>query len=165
MDEAYIRGFFALLGAFGALFFKLLYDFFKDKRERQDKYYFALLEKRFETIQKAYHLVDQIKWVINEKEKLTSLTQKVSDWYSQNCLYLPPELRKDFRSTIFDANRFDLEREDYTSEGRRTHIWDTPEMLKKRKRYMDTFDHITKGMHEKIEEHIKIYYDYMEDKK
>ena len=162
MDDVYIKGFFVVAGIIIGAVIKAIYDHFKDKRDRQDKYYFALLEKRFETIQKAYELVDEMKWVINEKEELTSLTKKVSDWYSQNCLYLPPDLRKAFLDTIFDTDRFDLERDDYYSEGRRTNKWDTPEMKEKKKLFMDTFDRITKGMHEKIEKHIKIYYDYME---
>ena len=161
MHEVYIKGFFTLLGAFSAILIKMVFDYFKDKRDRQDKYYFALLEKRFKALHEAYALVAEMRHAINptKVEQREVLDKEVSDWYNANCLYLPPELRNEFWQTVNDVNTYHLDSDDYQAQGRSSHQWKTPEMIQKKEQLDKKYKNITTGMQEKIEKHIKKYYD------
>jgi hypothetical protein len=76
-------GLFTLLGAL----VPTLFNYVNAKKERQDNYFFAMIDKRFETYSHASYLCDQLKHLIHkpddDNEKI-EITSKALEWYSQN---------------------------------------------------------------------------------
>ena len=162
MKDTVITGLFTLGGTILGFSVKFMFDFFQDKRSRRDRYYFAMLEKRFEANQKAFSLAVKLKSVIHEDEtKKYEVTKSVKEWYDNHCLYLPPTLRKDFRSVIKDVDMYGYQLEDYKATGREQG-WNTEETKKKREELNQTFRNIMQGIQDKIEAHIDIYYKLIE---
>lgn len=95
-----------------------------------------------------------------DEEKKFMLTGQVKEWYNKNCLFLPPGLRKDFRSVIFDVDMYKDLLADYKATGGEKGF-DAEETKKKRKELDKTFKSIRYGMQKKIQDHIDIYYDYI----
>ncbi|RMG23397.1 MAG: hypothetical protein D6732_24830, partial [Methanobacteriota archaeon] len=70
MKDTVITGLFTLGGTIIGFSVKFIFDYFQGKRNRKDRYYFALLEKRFEANQKAFFLTERLKSVIHEKDEI-----------------------------------------------------------------------------------------------
>lgn len=162
MKDIVITGLFTLSGSIVGFSAKFIFDYFQDKRSRRDRYYFAILEKRFEANQKAFSLVEKLKWLIHEKDEAKyKVTKEVKEWYDNYCLYLPPELRKEFRDVLHDVSFYDIQLDDYKATGFEKG-WNSEEVKKKREELNQTFKNIVKGMQDKIQAHIDIYYKYIE---
>ena len=162
MKNTVITGLFTLGGTIIGFSVKFLFDYFQDKRSRRDRYYFALLEKRFEANQRAFSLTERLKSVIHEKDEIKyKVTRNVKEWYDDYCLYLTPELRKTFHSVIHDVNMYGYQFDDYKATGREQG-WNTEETKEKREELNQTFKNIMQGMQAKIQAHIDIYYKYIE---
>jgi hypothetical protein len=56
-----------LLGTIVGFFLKATYDYFRFKSERYDRYYFALLTKRFEVYQQANYECEKLKKVVHDQ--------------------------------------------------------------------------------------------------
>jgi hypothetical protein len=70
-------------------------------REREDKYLFALIEKRFKVSQEAFQLCLQLRSIIHGKREIVNDTiSTAQQWFDSNNLYLFPTIRKDIEDTI-----------------------------------------------------------------
>ena len=93
-----------LIGTILGFILKTTYDYFRYKSERYDKYYFALLNKRFEVYQEANYECEKLKSVVHEKsDKKYDVTNFAREWYYKNSLYLSPSVRENFRKLILDV--------------------------------------------------------------
>ena len=75
------------------------------RKDRKDKYLFALIEKRFKVAQEAYQLSKQLslklKSIIGDEEKITNdIIPSARKWFDENCLYLLPTIRNDLDDII-----------------------------------------------------------------
>ena len=125
MNDKIITGIFTIGGIIIGALLTWLTNYFKEKRDRKDRYFFALLDKRVNVYQQAFVNVEKLKRVVHgDEDKRIKVVNEVRDWFNCNNLYLVPKLRKDFNNTISDVSMYYLQLEDYKSTGR-TEGWDT----------------------------------------
>lgn len=93
----------------------LAYNFYRDRREREEKYKFALYAKRLEVYQKAYYHVESLSdKLIYElsglgdpgTKNVVELCREAKDFYNSNCLYLDEQSRNKTIRAIFKIEGF-----------------------------------------------------------
>jgi len=72
------------------------------KENRQDKRRYALFEKRFEILQRAYSLLMELRWA--KPEDRGQLAYNCQVWWTENNLYLDSDPRDDFYRAYQSAN-------------------------------------------------------------
>jgi len=152
----------ALSGVIVGFILKSAYDFFIYSKDRHDKYFFALLTKRFEVYQEANSICEQLKSVIHgDDSDIIKVTTEARGWFHRNNLYLEPSLRSDFKHLIMDVQFYDNQLSDcrLTSQ----HQGDEhPETKKKETELKDTWNRIMCGTQEKIQRDLDKYFDKLE---
>ena len=151
-----------LLGTIVGFIIKTAYDFFIYSKERHDKYFFALLSKRFEVYQEANYICEKLKKVLHDKtNNKINIANNAKEWYYKNHLYLSPELRDGFRRLIFDAEFYGDQLEDFylTSADKGSK---DPETQWKRKELHDTWNNIMTGTKQKLQEDLDKYFKKIE---
>ncbi len=107
----------ALIGIIGTIVgfaLKSAYDYYIYSNDRRDKYFFALLIKRFEVYQAANAICEQLKSVVHDKtDAKLKITNEARSWFYNNNLYLSPDLRKDFRRLIMGVEFYGELLDDY----------------------------------------------------
>ncbi len=146
-----------LLGIFVTWFI----NYSKEKRDRKDRYFFAMLEQRFGVNQQAFSNVEKLKNVIHaESSEKNKVVEEVKKWFNLNNLYLEPEIRKIFRKVIHDVSSYDLHIDDWRRTGKEKG-WGAEETQKKEKEIEKTFEDIVAGIQNKIQEFTDKYYKYI----
>lgn len=132
-------------------------NYFQGRRDRKDKYFFALLEMRFAVHQQAYKICRESIPLIHghddERDKFTSEWEK---WYIENCLYISPELRTRIKKNILEFTNYPLRREDWQYTAQKG---DLIESERKADVLRTSFTKITDEILKNIENEMKIYYD------
>lgn len=152
----------ALSGVVVGFILKSAYDFFIYSKDRQDKYFFALLTKRFEVYQEANSICEQLKSVMHgDNSDIIKVTAEARGWFHRNNLYLEPSLRSDFNSLIMDVAFYDGQLNDLrlTSQYQGNKH---PETKKKETDLKDTWNRIMCGTQEKIQRDLDKYFDKLE---
>ncbi len=157
----FLTGVFTILGIAIGSFFTWWINYSKEKRDRKDRYFFALLEQRFKINQEAYAQAVKLKNVIFEENDLKDKTANgVQDWFNHNCLYLEPELREKFQSFIkkvcFHENLIDHWRSIGQTDG-----WDSPQTKKIENEIENSFKDIMQGIQQAIKVETDLYYKYL----
>lgn len=157
-----------LAGLFGTIvgfFLKATYDYFQYKSERYDKYYFALLNKRFEVYQNANYECEKIKKVVHDRsDKKYEVTNSAREWFYKNNLYLSPKLRDDFSTLIFDVDFYgdNLEEFRLTKKETGSHSENTETL---RKELLSRWDNIMGNTQLKLQNDIDKYYEILDKPK
>ena len=81
---------------------------FVAKSQREEKYNFALIEKRFEVNQACYELAERMAEVYCDEGKKLAVLQDAKEWLHQNSLYLKPSVREKFKSVMRDVGHYDI---------------------------------------------------------
>ena len=150
-------GVFTLLGAL----IPTLYNHFKNKKERHDNYFFAMIDKRFEIYSHASYLCDQLKHLIHKPDDNNEKIEKIAkarEWYSQNNLYLEPEIRKNFYSFIHEVDTYKATLEEWRLTGQQEG-WNSEQTTQKNQELKAAFHEIMRGLQNKIQSTIDTYYD------
>ena len=154
-------GFFTLFGAFIGVLIPTIYNYYNDKKERHDKYFFAMINKRFEVYSNASFLCDQLKHLIHkpdeDKEKIEK-TSEARKWFSKNSLYLEPEIRQSFFNFIHEVEIYHISLEDWRITGQEEG-WNTEQTAKKKEELNAAFHEIMVGLQNKIQGTIDTYYE------
>jgi hypothetical protein len=140
---------------------KSAYDYFIHSQDRRDKYFFALLIKRFEVYQAANSICEQLKSVVHDKTNAkVKITNEARTWFYNNNLYLSPDLRKDFRCLIMDVEFYGTQLDDYffTSQQQGN---DNKVSKKKYDELMTTWKRIMSGTQEKLQSDLEQYFKAM----
>jgi len=146
-----------ILGAF----LHWLPNWLKEKRERKDRYFFALLEKRFEANQHAFNNVEKLKSVIHkDNSERYKVVTEVKNWYNRNNLYLEPDIRQKLNKVIHETSSYDLLIENWRSTGQEKG-WDANETKEKEVELKKTFEDIMMGIQNKIQNDVNQYYKYL----
>ena len=147
-----LTGLFTLTGAIIGYFVSI----YTHHQEREDKYLFALIEKKFDIYQQAYVHSRELRSIIHEQwKKKSDVITKTDDWLEANCLYLDPEIRDDFRDIIECVHDYSTELHIYAEFKREGN---TEEALKSHQEIKTTFRKIV-GLPERIEKSIETYYE------
>ncbi len=94
-----------LLGVLIGFILKAIYDYFQSKKDRYDKYYFVLLEKRFKVYQEANYECEKLKTVVHkDNDEKWTVVQEARTWFYKHNLYISPDLRDDFFKLILDVS-------------------------------------------------------------
>lgn len=151
-----------LLGTIVGFFLKATYDYFRFKSERYDKYYFALLNKRFEVYQQANYECEKLKNIVHNKtDKKYEVTNYSREWYYRNNLYLSPSLREDFRRLILDVEFYGDNLTDFKLTSQET--GSQSEATKtKRKQLLSQWDNIMVNTQTKLQNDIDKYYEKLD---
>jgi hypothetical protein len=104
LSTAVIGGLFLLICA-GVSF---LTAWFVANSQRQEKYNFALIEKRFEVNQECYELAEKMAAVYVDEEKKSDVLRDAKGWLHQNSLYLNPNVREKFKAVMRDVGHYDI---------------------------------------------------------
>jgi len=150
-----------LFGTILGIVVKTIYDFYKYKNERKDKYMFVLLNKRFEVYQEANYYCEQLKKVVHDKtEKKSDIINNAREWFYKNNLYLSPSVREDFRRLILDVEFYGEQLNDFfkTQEDLGS---DNEETIRKKEELKATWNKIMQGTQKKIQSDIDEYYEYL----
>ena len=157
-------GLFTVIGAFIGVLIPTLYNIYKDRKERRDKYFFALIDKRFEIYNEAYYWCEQLKYLIFEPDtKIYEETRKARSWYASNNLYIEPIIRRDFFNFIKKVEMYKGQLELYKQTGREKG-WDSEEVERKENELHVSFEDIMRGIQTRIQNKIDTYYNFIEDK-
>jgi len=155
-------GLFTVLGTIVGVLVPTIYNFIKDKKERHDKYFFALIDKRFEVYNEAYYWCEQLKHLVHASDSNKfEQTRKAMDWYAKNNLYLEPILRTDFANFIREVEIYKERLEEYRQTGREKG-WDSKQRDQKRSELRASFEDIMSGIQMRIQSKIDRYYDLIE---
>lgn len=156
-------GIFTVIGAFIGVLIPTLYNIYRDRKERRDKYYFALIDKRFEIYNEAYYWCEQLKYLIFEPDtKINEETRKARSWYASNNLYLEPIIRRDFFNFIKEVEMYNDKRKLYIQTVR-DKVRDSEEENKYNELHA-SFEDIMEGIQTRIQNKIDTYYNIIEDK-
>ncbi len=150
-------GFFTISG----VLIPTIFNYYKDKKGRQDKYFIAMIEKRFEVYSNASFLCDQLKHLINKPDEdieKNEKTSKAREWYSQNNLYLEPEIRRSFYDFIHKVETHKATVDEWRITGQQEG-WDAEQTTAKNEEIKSTFHEIMFGLQKKIQSTIDTYYD------
>ena len=156
MNDQLVGGIIAII----CVFIGWLPSIIRDKRDRKDRYFFALLQERFKVHQEAFGLAEKLKFNIHsdDDEKLP-IVQEVLTWFNRNNLFLNPDLRNRYRKFIAKVENYKLKlevwRDDYQSKG------DAGDNIGKRKELEEEFKEIMDGIQSAIQKDMDIYYDYL----
>lgn len=153
---------YGLIGTGFGILLKTIYDHYKFNKDRKDKYFFALLNKRFEAYQEAYSLCQELKKVVHDQsgEKIETV-HKARDWYNKNCLYLKPDIRKNFNQLIYDVSFYGNELEDFKftlREKGQKH----EETVQKRTKLLERWGNIMSETQEALKNDLNQYYNELE---
>jgi hypothetical protein len=161
MDDKIVTGIFTIVGIVIGAVLTWITNYSKEKRDRKDRYFFALLDKRVNVYQQAFSNVEKLKEVVHGDEaKRIEVVNDALDWFNNNNLYLEPQLRKDFRRTISQVSMYQFQLEDWKTTAR-TEGQDTEKTKKKRDKLESTFENIVEGIQDRIQKDIDLYYKYL----
>ena len=147
-----------LLGTIVGFILKATYDYFHYKSERYDKYYFALLNKRFEVYQQANYECEKLKKVVHDNtEKKYEVTNFSREWFYQNNLFLSPTLRNDFGRLILDVEFYGDNLMDFKLTSKETGS-QSEQTKTKRKELLSLWENIMVKTQSKLQEDIDQYY-------
>jgi hypothetical protein len=79
------------------------FNYYRDRREREEKYRVMLYEKRLEAHQRAFYYIQKLNEVLNtaqNDEDIWKVTREAREWWDSNCLYLDEESRKEMIPAI-----------------------------------------------------------------
>jgi hypothetical protein len=104
-----------LIGVIATLlvaFITNLFNYFKFRDDRKDKYLFTLVEIRFKIYQESYTRAEKLKHLIhnNDKNKINYVNE-TREWFNNNNLYLRPDIRDDFDIFITEVSNYWIYRE------------------------------------------------------
>lgn len=158
-------GLFTLLGALIGVLIPTIFNHIKAKKDREDNYFFAMIEKRFEIYSEASYWCEILKHLIHkDDDEKYSQTQKAREWFSKNNLYLEPNIRQDFSNFILEVEMYKNKLEEWRitaqQEGRTA-----DETQKKHNELKSTFNEIMVGIQNKIQYTIDTYYEIIKKKK
>jgi len=152
-------GLFTILGALVGTLVPTIYNYFRDKNERKDKYFFSMIKKRFEVYSEASNWCEILKDLIHKSDDMIfTQTRKARDWFSQNNLYLEPKIRIDFFNFILEVEMYKNRLEDFQITKEQEGI-DSEQTQKKKEELKNTFREIRVGIQRKIQNTIDVYYD------
>lgn len=152
-----------LLGTIVGFFLKATYDYLQYRSERSDKYYFALLNKRFEVYQEANFECESLKTVVHDKtDKKFEITNNAREWSYRNNLYLSPSLRDSFRRLIFDVEFYGDNLTDFKLTVQETGK-DSEQTKTKRKELAELWNNIMGYTQLKLQSDIDKYYDKLKN--
>ncbi len=151
----------ALLGTIVGFVLKTAYDYYIYSKERYDRYFFALLSKRFEVYQDANYQCERMKKVLHDKtEEKYKVTGDYRVWYHKNNLYFSPDLRENLRKLLLDVDFYGENLADfYITRGERGK--DNPETQKKREELYSTWANIMVGIQDKLQKDINYYFNIL----
>lgn len=95
-----VEAIFGLVGVVVGSGLVLLYNYYRDRREREEKYRVTLYEKRLEAHQKAFYLIRELNKSFNlppedmDKDKISTIEKKraeVDEWWASHCFYVDPK--------------------------------------------------------------------------
>lgn len=101
---------FGLVGVVVGSGLVLLYNYYRDRREREEKYRVMLYEKRLEVHQKAFYYVQKLLDPLNDylngygypnDEKLAAIYREAKEFHHLNSLYLDEGSRTDMMRAIY----------------------------------------------------------------
>ena len=117
-----------------------------------------MLDKRFEIYSEAFNWCDKLKILIHqpEDEKIKE-TKKARDWFSQNALYLEPDIRKSFYDFINEVEMYKHYLEEYKHIGQKEG-WSSTVLQQKKDELEQKFHEIMFGIQSKIQNKIDIYF-------
>jgi hypothetical protein len=125
------------------------------KRERKDKYLLSLVKEKFEASQAAYNYSVKFYSIIQEKNEFKlNLLEEAKKWFDQNNLYLYPEIREDFESTISKLYN-------YSDILKLIELYKTKEETVKKNEQYQKLDQYYKDivlLNRRIQENIDVYY-------
>lgn len=148
-----------LLGTIVGFLLKATYDYFRFKSERYDRYYFALLTKRFEVYQQANYECEKLKKVVHDQtEKKYEVTNYSREWFYQNNLYLSPILRNDFGRLIFDVEFYGDNLTDFKLTSKESGS-QSEQTKYKRKELLSLWENIMGKTQSTLQEDIDKYYE------
>ena len=91
---------FGLIGVVVGSGLLLLYNYYRDHREREEKYRVMLYDKRLEAHQGAYYHVEQLLFSFGYRlygppltKDMRTLCREAEEFYDSNCLYLDEQSR------------------------------------------------------------------------
>ena len=149
MPEAIFALIGVVIGILGTLFIH--------SRERKDKYLFMLIEDRFRVAQDAYKYSQQMKSVIHgDDDYRIEVLSKIREWFNENSLYLPPDIRTDFDITITNVDNSKMELQLYRDL---KHGGENEEAANLHNEIMMNFKSIG-GLSGRIEQSLSRYYEY-----
>ncbi len=146
-------GLFTIIGILIGVFVTL----FVHNRDRKDKYLFSLINEKFKTAQQGYVYSKLIKSVIHGDEQLRMKTLiKIQKWLDNNCLYLSPEIRDDFKDTLWNTWFYKDELALYYETKKSGKEKDTKKAWDELKKKFDKITHLEN----RIANSLNIYYEY-----
>ena len=161
MSDKIITGIFTIGGIIIGAILTWITNYLKEKRDRKDRYFFALLDKRVNVYQQAFVKVEKLKRVVHgDEDTRIEVVNEARGWFDDNNLYLEPKLRKEFDNTISEVSGYYDQLEDYRATGR-TEGWDAKKTKQKSEELESTLKNIVKGTQDKIQEDIDLYYKYL----
>ncbi len=161
MSDNIITGFFTIGGIFIGSLLTWLINYFKDKRDRKDRYFFALLDKRFDIYQQAYLHVEYLKYALHKDQKIRlDAVKKMKIWHDNYNLYLEPKLRKDCKQIIYKFNIYPTLAQKY-KDLEETKGWDHEDTQKEFEKFEAAFLEISEGLQSKIMDEIDIYFKFI----
>jgi len=140
---------YGLIGTGFGILLKTVYDLYKFNKDRKDRYFFALLNKRFEAYQEAYSLCEELKKVVHDHsgDKIETI--------------LKPEIRKNFNQLIYDVSFYGNELEDFKftlREKGQKH----EETVQKRAKLRERWENIMSETQEALKNDLNQYYKELE---
>jgi hypothetical protein len=140
-------------GTLFGIFISSVFNYFKFRDDRKDKYLFTLVEIRFKIYQEAYSKADELKYLIHHQgENKNEIVNETRKWFNNNNLYLRPDIRDDFNDFISEVSDYWMHRDQtlsYNGNDKNIKIKELDELFKK-------IMSITK----RIQKSINIYYSY-----
>ncbi|MDG1301995.1 MAG: hypothetical protein P8R37_10455 [Opitutae bacterium] len=104
LSTALIGGLFLLICA-GVSFFTA---WFVAKSQREEKYNFALIGKRFEVNQACYEWAERMAEVYCDEDKKPEVLTGAKKWFHENSLYLCPSVRGQFNEAMRNVGHYDI---------------------------------------------------------
>ena len=121
-----------------------------------------LLPKRLEVYQEAYNLAQELRHKIYEDEEKIEAVKEAQEWYSNNCLYLKPDLRVKYSAFIHNVLMHKDLVENWRAVGQENGNFESPEAIKCKQEIRDNMEDI-KNMQIQIQEDIDQYYQNIQD--
>lgn len=74
----------------------LVCNYVLTRYQETNKFRLAALDRKLEAHQKAFTLWHRLRFSLSDNEKCNIAIQECQSWWIENCLYLPPNVRKEF---------------------------------------------------------------------
>ena len=144
----------ALVGILGVLVgigAKYFLDLSRHNKDRNDKYFFALLSERFRIYQTAYSMSLKLRGFLHsEGENRDMVYSEVNNWLNENSLYLDPDIRKKYHEMLFEFSVYSRSKEE-TFESIRSFGSKSREAIAAKEKLQEKFELIMFEIQEKIQ--------------